>query len=187
MKKVTSLVSSLPLVLGVLLFSNCATVFQEGTQFVPVTSTPAFATVSVNGKKMGETPFYLTLKRSEKKQVIRIESPGYDPYEIRVKRTAKGGYVLADGLAGAAVGGAIAATTSFSDADEISLSQFVIYGLLSAAVFVGIDAAVGKGYTLEPKELVVTLQKAGGTPRVDTILIDADDFQNVKWIRVHRD
>jgi hypothetical protein len=186
MKKVPALVSALPLVLGVLLFSNCATVLQDGTQFVPVTSTPAFAIVSVNGKKMGETPFYLTLARSEKKQVIRIESPGYDPFEIRVKRKAKAGYLLGDVLAGAAVGGTIALVPGLSG-DEVLAKSFFLYGLLSTAIFIGIDLAVGKGYTLEPKELVVTLRKSGGTPRVDTMLISSEDFQNVKWIRVHRD
>jgi len=33
----------------------------------------------------------------------------------------------------------------------------------------------------------VTLTRADGPPRVDTMNIDADDFRNVKWIRVRRD
>jgi len=32
----------------------------------------------------------------------------------------------------------------------------------------------------------VTLTKADGPPRVETILVNAEDFQNIKWIRVHR-
>jgi hypothetical protein len=186
MKKVPALVSSLPLVLSVLLSPNCATVLQDGTQFVPVTSTPAGATVSVNGYARGATPFYLTLARSEKNQIIRIESPGYDPLEIRVKRKAKAGYFLADGLAGAAVGCTFATLPALSG-NKVSANQFLLYSLLSTVIFVGIDAAVGKGYTLEPKKLVVTLRKTEGTPRVDTIFISSNDFRKVKWIRVHRD
>jgi hypothetical protein len=172
--------------LSVLLSPNCATVLQDGTQFVPVTSTPAGATVSVNGYARGATPFYLTLARSEKNQIIRIESPGYDPLEIRVKRKAKAGYLLGDVLAGAAVGGTIALVPGLSG-DEVLAKSFFLYGLLSTAIFIGIDLAVGKGYTLEPKKLVVTLRKTEGTPRVDTIFISSNDFRKVKWIRVHRD
>jgi hypothetical protein len=40
---------------------------------------------------------------------------------------------------------------------------------------------------LKPAELIVTLKKADGSPRVETMLIDADDLQNIKWIRIHRD
>ena len=48
-----------------------------------------------------------------------------------------------------------------------------------------IDLAFGKTYNLDSKELTVTLTKADGPPRVNTMLVD--DFQNVTWIRVHRD
>jgi hypothetical protein len=61
----------------------------------------------------------------------------------------------------------------------------------SAAVLGGLfalmDLGSGQEYTLTPKNLTVTLTKADGTPRVDTVLIDADDLRNVKWIRVRRD
>jgi hypothetical protein len=39
-----------------------------------------------------------------------------------------------------------------------------------------IDLASGRTRHLNPKELVVTLTKANGALRVDTMLIDADDF-----------
>jgi endo-1,4-beta-mannosidase len=61
----------------------------------------------------------------------------------------------------------------------------------SAAVLGGLfaltDFGGGKEYTLTPKNLTVTLTKADGVPRVDTMLIDADDLRNIKWIRVRRD
>lgn len=45
----------------------------------------------------------------------------------------------------------------------------------------------GSGYELNPRDLTVTLSKADGTLRVDTMFLKPDEFQNVKWIRVHRD
>ena len=61
----------------------------------------------------------------------------------------------------------------------------------SAAVLGGLfaltDFGGGKGYTQTPKNLTVTLTKADGPPRVDTMLVDADDLKNVKWIRVRKD
>jgi hypothetical protein len=40
---------------------------------------------------------------------------------------------------------------------------------------------------VRPKRLEVTLTKVDGTPRVDTMYFDADDFMNIKWIRGRRD
>jgi hypothetical protein len=64
----------------------------------------------------------------------------------------------------------------------------LIWGL-SAAAFGGVFTLIdtgggGKGYNLSPKDLTVTLTKADGTPRVDTLLVDPDELRNVKWIRV---
>ena len=61
---------------------------------------------------------------------------------------------------------------------------------LSAVGFGGLFTFIdsgSKGYTLTPGELSVTLTKADGPPRVDSIVIDANDLRNVKWIRVRRD
>jgi hypothetical protein len=56
-----------------------------------------------------------------------------------------------------------------------------------AGLFTVLDYSFKKGYEFRPRELTVTLTKADGTPRVDTMLVEADDFHNIKWIRVHRD
>jgi hypothetical protein len=53
-------------------------------------------------------------------------------------------------------------------------------------LFIIIDSG-GKGFELVPKELEVRLKKAEGPRKIDTILVDPDDFRNIKWIRVHRD
>ncbi len=55
------------------------------------------------------------------------------------------------------------------------------------ALFTAIDTGNGRGYNLSPRDLTVTLMKADGTPRVNTVLVDADRFGDIKWIRVRRD
>jgi hypothetical protein len=60
--------------------------------------------------------------------------------------------------------------------------------LKSAAALGGLFMLVdigGEGYHLAPQVLTVTLTKADGPPRVDTMVLDADDLRNVTWIRIH--
>jgi hypothetical protein len=91
---------------SVLLAPNCATLKEQRkrTQRIPVTSSPVGATVSVNGQQQGVTPLEIRLARKEKDQVIRIESAGYNPYEIRVKRGISPWVVLMDVWLGAVSG-----------------------------------------------------------------------------------
>jgi len=172
---------------SVLLTPNCATLTQKSTQRIPVTSAPAGATVSVNGVRKGVTPLKIRLARKEKGQVIRIESPGYNPMEIRIRRTVASlliGDVLLGGAAGFMIGWSI-----FEADDETGDYGTVIWTTIAATIcsFFFIDMAIGAGFELNPSDLNVTLTKADGPPRVDTMLVDADDFRNVKWIRVRRD
>ena len=90
--------------MSVLLAPNCATLTWKRTQRIPVTSSPVGATVSVNGMQEGTTPLEIRLVRREKGQVIRIEAPGYNPFEIRTQRnisfkTILGNIVLVAGMA----------------------------------------------------------------------------------------
>jgi len=55
------------------------------------------------------------------------------------------------------------------------------------AIFTALDGISGAINEFEAKEIIVRLKKADGPPRVDTILLDAEELKNVKWIRVHRD
>jgi hypothetical protein len=173
---------------SVLLSPNCATLTRKRTQRIPVTSDPAGAKVSVNGIQKGATPFEIKLARAEKNQVIRIESPGYNPVEIRVRRKFSGFHVMADGLLGAVLGGGIALSRALKYDETLEFrSQVLLWGPASIAAFLIVDAATTAGYTFKPTDLIVTLTKAAGSPRVDTMFIDVEDFQNIKWIRVHRD
>ena len=175
---------------SLLLSPGCATLTRKKTQRVPVTSAPVGATVIVNGIEQGVTPLELRLGRKTKGQVIRIESPGYAPLEIRPIGKMSGGPILRNFLLALIPGAVPAFWWGYTQEDEeITGTGWLIWGLSTAAIggiFTAIDSG-GAGYELEPKELTVTLTKADGTPRVDTIVIEAEDFENIKWIRVHRD
>ncbi len=180
-RKDTARLLILPL-MSVVLVSGCATLTQKTTQRIPVTSSPAGATVSVNGVLYGVTPYELRLARKEKGQIIRIESPGYNPVEIRLKRKPPTLAINADAFLGGALGTELAGSTRFAD---LKKDWPWILGVGFALPLC--DVAFGKKYLLIPRDITLTLTKADGTSRVDTVLIDAEDFQNVRWIRVHRD
>lgn len=180
---------------SILLAPNCATITRKSKQRIPVTSTPAGAAVIVNGVQQGLTPLEIRLARNEKGAVIRIESRGYNPVEIRPETKRSRGLFFRNFLLGL-----IPATPIFiylggrwgdeSNPGENPVANAALIGVLAAAacgaIFTAIDGQ-GAGNELEPKELNVTLKKADGTPRVDTIVVDADRFGDIKWIRVHRD
>jgi hypothetical protein len=176
---------------SVLLAADCATITRRSKQRIPVTSHPVGATVIVNGVQQGVTPLVLRLPRKEKGQVIRIESPGYNPVEIRPKRKMSGGPMAGNFALGLMPGAVLAMGYGMEhDEDENVDMMSMLIWMLSAAAFGGLFTAVdsgGKGYELEPRELTVTLTKAEGPPRVETILIEAGDIQTIKWIRVRRD
>ncbi len=173
--------------------AGCATLFRKSTQVIPITSSPAGARVSVGGKALGTTPLSISVSRTIKGQVIRIESPGYNPVEIRPRRTIVGEPVLGDFLIGLVLGLGAAAGYSFrhnEDPDYQGSTALLIGGAVTAAVggiILAIDLGGGKGNTLTPTELDVTLTKANGPPKVDTVLVDAGRLRNIKWIRVHED
>ncbi len=177
-----------------LLTPNCASIIRHRTQGIPVTSSPAGATVIVNGVQQGMTPLLINLPRKLKGQVIRIESPGYNPVEIRLRRTLSGGIFLGNLMFGLIAGVIPATFIWFRSSVETGKDQgtlaWVAWGALAVAVgggLTGIDMSNGNGYSLSPADLTVTLKKADGTPRVDMMLVDAEDFRNIKWIRVRRD
>jgi hypothetical protein len=148
------------------------------------------AAVIINGIKKGVTPLMIELDRVLKGEVIRIESPGYNPVEIRPRRRISGDTIPGNFLLGLVPGivpaiGLLGLVDDASEKDKI-LSTWMLSAVALGGLFTLIDIG-GNGYTLTPKNLNVTLTRADGPPRVNTMVIDADDFQNVKWIRVRRD
>ncbi len=178
---------------SVLLAPRCATLTRKYTQRIPVTSSPVGAAVIVNGIEQGVTPLVLKLDRILKGPIIRIEAPGYNPVEIRPRRRISADSILGSFLLGLVPGIVPALLLLGSDhakSDPTDEPAILSAYFKSAAVLGGLFALTdigGRGYTLTPKNLTVTLTRADGTPRVEAMLVDADDFRNIKWIRVHRD
>jgi len=172
---------------SVFLASSCAMMTRKSTQRIPVTSYPAGATVSVNGQRQGVTPMGLYLSRKRVNQVIRIESPGYNPFEIRLMKKTWGGAFIGNILLGLLPGFVPAAAYSLSHDGRGAEGIWVLSAAGFGAIFTIFDSLSGAANTIEPKALTVTLTKADGTPRVDTLLIDADVLQDIKWIRVRKD
>jgi hypothetical protein len=180
---------------SILLAPNCATITRKSKQRIPVTSTPVGATVIVNGVRQGVTPLEIRLARKEKGAVIRIESPGYNPVEIRPETKRSRGLFFRNFLLGLIPGTTLALFWWAGPASESNPGDHpevtaALIDVLTAAAFGAIFTAVdghGAGNELEPKELNVTLTKADGTPRVNIIVVDADRFGDIKWIRVRRD
>ncbi len=191
MNKKPVLASSLLILFSLLLAPDCATLTRRSKQRIPVTSDPVGATVIVNGVPQGVTPLEIRLARKEKGQVIRIESPGYNPIEIRPKRKRSGGPIAGNLLIGVIPGAvpAMAYHLKHDDEEGDDTRTMLIWALAAAACGAALTAidSGGNGYELNPRDLTVTLSKADGTLRVDTMVLDHDEFRNVKWIRVHRD
>jgi hypothetical protein len=177
----------------VFLFQSCATIMRGTSQNIPITSNPIGAKVIVDGEEMGSTPLNLRLKRKAS-HVIQIEKQGYNSFMIRTTSNTSilstlgnlipWGYPL-----GAGLGGFIGLASTEDDEDcQDAFSR------MGAGLFIGlflgwgfavlVDSRSGANQTLFPKDLNVTLTKIKGQPQPELMLIDAETFQNVKWIRI---
>ena len=81
---------------------GCASIFHGKMQPVSFSSTPPGAGVSLNGKDMGKTPLTVQLLRRDEQQV-KIELPGYQPFEMRLTKGIDGwfwGNLLLGGVIG---------------------------------------------------------------------------------------
>jgi hypothetical protein len=172
---------------SVLLSPGCATLTRSRQQRVFVTSAPLGAAVTVNGVEKGVTPLMMKLDRRLRHPVIRIESPGYNPVEIRPIRRPSGTHFFSNILVGLIPAIVPAGVYSLAHDGEGAMMVWILSAAAFGGLFTAVDSGTGTIYDFRPTEITVILKKADGPPRVDTILIDADDFQNVKWLRVHRD
>ncbi|BAU57561.2 hypothetical protein HH1059_08670 [Halorhodospira halochloris] len=92
-------------VFAALLLAGCASIVHGTTQDVGISSSPSGATVSANGKQLGNTPVTTELARKDN-HIIKIELDGYEPYETTFTRSVSGwvwGNILFGGLIGLAV------------------------------------------------------------------------------------
>ena len=89
----------------IVVFSGCATIMQGTTQSVGIASTPTGAAVTVDNVEKGRTPIVVELKRKDH-HFVKIEMPGYMPYETTFTRSTSGwvlGNIVFGGLIGLAV------------------------------------------------------------------------------------
>jgi hypothetical protein len=120
-------------------------------QAVDIRSDPAGARILIGKRAVGTTPMAVMLNRRDP-AVVRIELDGYEPVEIRLKRTVSG-WVALDVAAGLLIA---FGPQGFAD-NPLSRGQRVAigFGVLGAAL--AIDFANGAAYTL-PKSVTVTLR-----------------------------
>ena len=163
------------------------------SQKIPVTIQPPGAKIIADGKDLGYAPLGLKLKKKAV-HLIRIEKGGFNPVEIKIERkksrnraqTIAGNFFL--GVASGVAVHYVVWQASGRPDEEMTLTADFMLGFLG--VWFGsaiLDGASGATYKLKPRELNVTLTNAFGSPRLETILLDADELRNVKWIRISRD
>jgi len=175
---------------SVFLMQNCATIVNRTTQKIPVTATfiggTGGAKVFVNGKLVGTTPLMLKLAK-KRPAVIRIEKDGYNPREMRIKRdrSNSGSVIMGNLLLGPLVGFGLAMWLGRDrDWDDHMARRMLLMAVISTAAFIGVDSASGAGYSLWPETIEVVLTRVNGTPRTDTVEIDATRLRDVKWFRI---
>ncbi len=96
--------------LAQLLYPGCATMIDGPTQQIRIKSQPKGAQVLVNGKPIGVTPVTTVVSRWGWHRV-RIEMPGFAPYELRLEKRFNGNaagnlfiggvWIVVDALTGA--------------------------------------------------------------------------------------
>ena len=172
---------------SVFLFQNCATIIRGTTQKIPVTSNPIGAKIIVDGLEIGNAPIELKLKR-KKNHLIRIEKQGYSPFEIRITRKSSllpsilGNLYMGGGAIGGLLGSFLAIEIFEGEGDAyVGLCIGGLIGLVGAIV---VDFWTGANYNLSLNNLNVTLTKIGKNAQPNFIHIDAEQFQNIKWIRI---
>lgn len=174
------------LISSVFLFQSCATIMHGTSQKIPITSNPSGAKIIVDGEMMGITPLNLNLKK-RKIHLLRIEKDGYNPLEIKIKRegTSKSGFAVAgDFIVGGTLGYLIFSIfSSTEDPHEYLFLPLFFWGCSFSGVL-ALDYIGGGLYELSPANLQVTLIKIGDQTRIDLIILDAKQFQHIKWIRI---
>lgn len=113
------------LALASLPLSSCCAVINGRSQEVHFAASPAGAKLTVDGQDRGSVPQTVLLKRGSD-HTIRIEAPGYAPYEAKLEGSTSGwvfGNILIGGLIGLAVDYATGAVYVFDDVNATLAPQ----------------------------------------------------------------
>ena len=188
-KRKTRIIFAL-MVMNVFLFQSCMTIMRGTSQKIPVTSNPSGAKIIVDGEEIGYAPLNLKLTRKTG-HIIRIEKEGYNPFEIQVTRKTPllpsvlsvwGNHFL-----GGVIGALLAKALLGKKATAGESEGMVIGVLLGWGGAIIVDYISGANYGLSPKQLIVKMLKKEEKSKSNIILIDAEHFQNIKWIRIKCD
>jgi len=74
---------------AIALLYACGTIIHGTSQPINISSTPSRAKVYINEQIIGKTPTFVTLSRA-KNHTLRIELPGYHPYETALTMNISG-------------------------------------------------------------------------------------------------
>lgn len=95
MKKITLLLASMTLLLS----TSCATIVSGSKQKIEIHSTPSNASVYVDNKEVGKTPYNTKLKKNQS-YTLKIESEGYEAYKTDLARSFNAWYIGNIGFGG---------------------------------------------------------------------------------------
>jgi hypothetical protein len=182
---------------GLLVVQSCSPLKPKLTQDIPVTSNPVGATISVDGKTVGQSPLIMTLKKN-RNHTVRIEKEGFNPTELVIKQKLKPLaplYLLAVPVsagAGLLFGELITILVRAAREQHISnkTSTEAYVGLAIGGALGLTFAVVGmtspQSHSLSPRSLEVTLTKltGQGSPQVQVIYLDAGQLKDIQWIRI---
>lgn len=85
--------------------TGCATIMHGTSQDVGISSSPTGASVTVDNKQSGQTPYVAKLSRKNA-HIVRLSAPGYAPADLTLTRKTSGwvwGNIVFGGLIGLAV------------------------------------------------------------------------------------
>ena len=92
-------------VVSSVVIAACASIMHGTHEDIGISSTPSSAQVTIDGQITGTTPVVTHLTRKEN-HIVRIEMPGYQPYEGTITHSVSGwvwGNIVFGGLIGLAV------------------------------------------------------------------------------------
>lgn len=90
---------------SVLFTAACATLIHGPEQDLAINSTPAGASITIDGQQLGETPAVVRLARN-REHYLQLDLPGYLPYQMRLSRTTSGwvwGNIVFGGVIGVVI------------------------------------------------------------------------------------
>jgi len=111
-------------------FAGCGTISHGSLQRIAVTSEPAGAQVTIDGKQYLDTPFTAALAR-KREHTVAVAKPGYEPQTISLRRRV--------------------------DREVVVDNMYLILVAYSGLIGLPLDAATGALYELYPQRLRVRL------------------------------